>query len=111
MIAVLLSAFLLGLAGSFHCAGMCGPIAIALPLYGHSLPRKFLGGVLYNLGRTTTYGLMGALFGLIGQGFHLMGFQQVVSIVMGAGMIILALFPKIFRSRYDPSEASISLDC
>jgi sulfite exporter TauE/SafE len=106
MIALLLSAFLLGLAGSFHCAGMCGPIAIALPLYGHSLPRKFFGGVLYNLGRTATYGLMGALFGLIGLGLDLMGFQQIVSIVMGAGMIILALFPKLFRSRYDSQSHS-----
>jgi uncharacterized protein len=106
MIAMLLSAFFLGLAGSFHCAGMCGPIAIALPLYGHSLPRKFFGGVLYNLGRTATYGLMGALFGAIGQGFHLMGFQQVVSIVMGGGMIILAIFPRLFRSRYDSQKHS-----
>jgi uncharacterized protein len=106
MIALLLSAFFLGLAGSFHCAGMCGPIAIALPLYGHSLPRKFFGGVLYNLGRTTTYGLLGALFGAIGQGFHMMGFQQVVSIVMGGGMIILAIFPRLFRSRYDSQKHS-----
>jgi uncharacterized protein len=106
MVALLLSAFLLGLAGSFHCAGMCGPIAIALPLYGHSLPRKFFGGFLYNLGRTTTYGLLGLLFGAIGQGFHMLGFQQVVSIVMGAGMIILALLPKLFRSRYDIQKHS-----
>lgn len=91
----------MGLAGSFHCAGMCGPIALALPLHGPSLPRKFSGAVLYNFGRTITYGLLGALFGLIGQGFYLLGFQQVVSIAMGTGMIILAIFPRVFKSHYD----------
>jgi len=100
MIPLLLSAFLMGLAGSFHCAGMCGPIAIALPLHGPSMPAKFFGGMLYNLGRTLTYVIMGALFGLIGLGLHMVGFQQIVSIVMGAGMIILALFPRLFRSHY-----------
>ncbi|HNX78775.1 MAG TPA: sulfite exporter TauE/SafE family protein [Prolixibacteraceae bacterium] len=106
MIPLLLSAFLVGLAGSFHCAGMCGPIAIALPLYGSSLPAKFFGGLLYNLGRTLTYVIMGALFGLIGLGLHMMGFQQIVSIVMGAGMIILALLPRLFRSHYKPITRS-----
>ena len=83
---VLISALLLGLMGSFHCAGMCGPIAIALPLHGNRLPQKIYGGVLYNLGRTLTYGLMGAVFGLLGQGVRMIGFQQKVSIIMGAIM-------------------------
>ncbi|MBE9517857.1 MAG: sulfite exporter TauE/SafE family protein, partial [Bacteroidetes bacterium] len=34
---MLISAFVLGIMGSFHCAGMCGPIAIALPLHGNSV--------------------------------------------------------------------------
>lgn len=101
MIALLFSALVVGLAGSFHCAGMCGPIVLALPLYGHTLRRKVFGAVLYNLGRIVTYGLLGLVFGLIGQGLHLVGFQQVVSIVMGGGMIIVALFPRFFRSYYN----------
>jgi uncharacterized protein len=109
MIPLLLSAFIVGLAGSLHCAGMCGPIALTLPLYGHSLHQKFFGGIIYNLGRTTTYAIMGALFGAIGLGFQMIGFQQVVSIVMGTGMIILALFPRIFRSRYDRQRHSFGL--
>ena len=80
--ALLISAFVLGLLGSFHCAGMCGPIAIALPLHGNTLPQKIYGGLLYNLGRTLTYGLMGAVFGLLGQGVEMIGFQQKVSIIM-----------------------------
>lgn len=91
-----ISAFILGLAGSFHCAGMCGPIALTLPLPGSTLLSKIYGGLLYNGGRTITYALMGALFGLIGQGFHLIGFQQVISVVMGVIMILLVLFPGFF---------------
>jgi uncharacterized protein len=104
MIPILISAFLLGLAGSLHCAGMCGPIVIALPLYGHTMVQKFIGGLLYNAGRILTYGILGVFFGLIGEGLHLIGFQQVVSIVMGAGMIILAVFPRFFRSYYNTAS-------
>ncbi len=100
MITILISAFVLGLMGSFHCAGMCGPIAIALPLHGNTVPQKIFGGTLYNIGRTLTYGVMGAIFGLLGQGIQLIGFQQKVSVIMGALMIISVLFPKLFKNQY-----------
>jgi hypothetical protein len=105
---VLISALLLGLMGSFHCAGMCGPIAIALPLHGNRLPQKIYGGVLYNLGRTLTYGVMGAVFGLLGQGVKMIGFQQKVSIIMGAIMIISVFFPSIFKNQYSANKSWIS---
>jgi len=105
---VLISALLLGLMGSFHCAGMCGPIAIALPLHGNRLPQKIYGGVLYNLGRTLTYGLMGAVFGLLGQGVRMIGFQQKVSIIMGAIMIISVFFPSLFKNQYGTEKSWIS---
>ena len=105
---VLISALLLGLMGSFHCAGMCGPIAIALPLHGNRLPQKIYGGVLYNLGRTLTYGVMGAVFGLLGQGVKMIGFQQKVSIIMGAIMIISVFFPSLFKNQYNANKSWIS---
>ena len=98
--AILLSALLLGLMGSFHCAGMCGPIAIALPLHGSTAAQKVLGGILYNLGRVITYGIMGALFGMLGQGLQMMGFQQKISVVMGVLMIISVVFPSLFKNQY-----------
>lgn len=98
--AILITAFILGLMGSFHCAGMCGPIAIALPLHGNTVPQKVFGGALYNIGRTITYGIMGAIFGLLGQGIQFIGFQQKVSVIMGALMIISVLFPAIFKNQY-----------
>lgn len=95
---ILYSALVLGLMGSFHCVGMCGPIAISLPLRGKNTLHKVSGGILYNIGRTVTYGLMGAVFGLIGQGFELMGFQRWISIAMGAIMILSVLTPALFKN-------------
>jgi sulfite exporter TauE/SafE len=97
---ILLSALVLGVMGSFHCAGMCGPIAIALPLHGNTISQKFFGGALYNFGRTITYGLMGALFGLLGQGLGMIGFQQMISVIMGTIMIISVLFPALFNNQF-----------
>lgn len=106
--AILLSALVLGLMGSFHCAGMCGPIAVALPLHGNTVLQKVFGGTLYNLGRTLTYGIMGALFGMLGQGIQLLGFQQKVSVVMGVLMIISVLFPALFRNQYNMDRSLFS---
>jgi hypothetical protein len=107
--AILLSALILGLMGSFHCAGMCGPIAIALPLHGNTVTQKIFGGTLYNIGRTITYGVMGALFGLLGQGISMIGFQQKISVIMGAVMIISVLFPALFKNQYQLDKSWFSL--
>lgn len=103
--ALLLSALVLGLMGSFHCAGMCGPIAIALPLHGDTMFRKIFGGGLYNIGRTITYGIMGAIFGLLGQGIGMIGIQQKISVIMGALMIISVLFPALFKNQYNTNKS------
>lgn len=92
-----ISGLVFGLVTSLHCAGMCGPIAIALPLHGESKTAKFLGGLLYNLGRTTTYLILGTAFGLIGQGISTLGFQKWLSIITGILMILTGLFPSLFR--------------
>ena len=94
---IFLTAFLLGLFGSLHCAGMCGPIALSLPLRGESLLQKIWGSILWSLGRIVTYSLMGALFGLIGSGFKMLGFQQVISIAMGILMILSVFLPSLAK--------------
>ncbi|MCK5731197.1 MAG: sulfite exporter TauE/SafE family protein [Draconibacterium sp.] len=107
--AILLSALVLGLMGSFHCAGMCGPIAIALPLHGNTVPQKIFGGALYNIGRTITYGVMGAIFGMLGQGVEMIGFQQKISVIMGVLMIVSVLFPALFKNQYSMEKSWFSV--
>lgn len=90
---MLYTAFILGLLGSFHCLGMCGPIAFALPLSRDNPLQMSLQVVLYHTGRLITYSLIGVLFGLFGRGLYLAGFQQRLSILVGIVMILFVLFP------------------
>lgn len=80
----------LGFLGSFHCIGMCGPIALALPVHHFSKIKKHAGIWLYQLGRVFTYTLLGLLFGLLGQAFFPAGFQQGLSVTVGL-LLMLAL--------------------
>ncbi len=89
----------IGLIGSLHCMGMCGPIVVALPLKKHNLLTKISGAILYNSGRVITYSLLGVVFGLLGRGIHLAGFQQWTSILLGVILIISVLFPLVFREK------------
>lgn len=95
---VLLVALVLGFAGSFHCIGMCGPIALALPVGRYSWAGRMSGILLYNLGRISTYSLLGGLFGMIGRGFSVMGLQQAFSIVLGVLIVAAVIFPSGFMS-------------
>ena len=80
--------FVIGILGSLHCIGMCGPLALALPSAGQDRADYAMGRVLYNIGRVLTYAAMGIVFGLIGKTFALAGLQRGVSIA--AGLFILA---------------------
>jgi sulfite exporter TauE/SafE len=82
------TAFVLGLAGSIHCAGMCGPLAVALPWAGRGGAGFVLGRVAYNLGRVATYCALGILFGLFGKTFLMAGIQRWLSI--GLGLVLFA---------------------
>lgn len=86
----MLTAFTIGLFGSIHCVGMCGPIALALP-YGNGSRWSLLRGALYyNLGRTLTYVLLGLVIGLVGQGLALAGWQRYYSIGLGVLLLVAA---------------------
>ena len=90
---MLWSAFLIGLFGSFHCIGMCGPIALALPVQNDSRFNLITGRLLYNIGRAITYAAIGLLFGLVGQSLSLAGLQQSVSIIAGVLILLMVLLP------------------
>ena len=93
------TALSIGLIGSLHCLGMCGPIAFALPLDRSSQFSIFSGSLLYNIGRLITYFLLGVIFGLLGYGFFLAGFQRWISIGVGVIMILSVLLPQISKKR------------
>lgn len=94
MIQLIIAAFTIGLLGSFHCVGMCGPLALSLPLNDNSVWSKFSGGLLYNAGRIATYSLFGLVFGIIGKSIALFGFQQWLSVILGILIIVFVILPK-----------------
>src|SRR4051812_31400610 len=85
------TAFLLGLVGSLHCAGMCGPIALTIPSTANSMSRFVLGRIAYNAGRIGTYCLLGAFFGVIGKSLALIGWQRWVSLSAGIAILLALL--------------------
>ncbi len=80
-----------GLAGSLHCVGMCGPIALALPGKFNTGWSHLLGRLLYNGGRVITYATLGTIAGIIGQGAAWAGWQQGLSISMGVLLLVVTL--------------------
>ncbi len=82
------TAFVLGLVGSLHCAGMCGPLALALPPGMGSTGSYVVGRIAYNVGRIITYCLMGMVFGLLGRTLVLAGIQRWVSILLGVLLLV-----------------------
>lgn len=98
------SAILLGLLGSFHCVGMCGPIAFVLPVNKKNESQKAFQIVLYHFGRLLSYSFIGLIFGLVGKGLYLAGFQQRVSILIGVLMIVLTLIPVRIFNKYNFSK-------
>ncbi len=90
----IITAFLFGFLGSFHCAAMCGPIALALP---KKETNSFLTGkLLYNFGRIIMYSILGAIMGFFGRSLSLVGFQKTISITSGVILILLAGIPLAF---------------
>lgn len=97
--ALLLAAISLGFLGSFHCIGMCGPIALSLPIGKLSPFQKFIHILLYNFGRIVTYAVFGVIFGLLGKSFALFGYQQLLSITLGIVILVGLILPATLVSR------------
>ncbi len=91
-----LVAFFIGLFGSIHCVGMCGPLALAVPSFNNKWYLLVADKLLYNFGRVVTYTFLGLLIGFIGRQLWLYGLQQGISILSGI-LIILIAFSRIFK--------------
>ena len=92
--APLLAMLLSGLAGGFgHCISMCGPIVGALSV--GETRKGILHLLLYNLGRVTTYTILGAMVGLSGSFLVLTAsieqLQKAIMIIAGLSIILMGL--------------------
>jgi len=86
------TAFTIGLFGSLHCIGMCGPIALAIPMRQNSRWQLVRNSLLYNIGKALTYAILGLLIGLIGEGIVFVGLQKWLSILTGILILITVLY-------------------
>ena len=101
---MLWTALVLGFLGSFHCIGMCGPIAMMLPVDRSNPSKKIMQIMSYHLGRISAYATVGFVFGLLGKGLFIAGFQQNISIAVGVLMIIIAIVPEKVFAQYNFSK-------
>ena len=99
-----LTALLFGLLGSFHCVGMCGPIAFLLPVDRSNNLKKTWQITLYHFGRIFSYSIIGLAFGLAGSSLNLFGMQQQLSIFIGILMLVVILIPQRKFNRYNFSK-------
>lgn len=90
----------LGFLGSFHCVGMCGPIALAIPVQRTSRFSMIYGTLVYNSGRLAAYSLMGLVFGLLGKGFALAGWQNSLSIALGTLLLLALILPASIKKPF-----------
>lgn len=101
---MLWSGLIFGLLGSFHCVGMCGPIAFMLPLDRKSKSKRVFQLLSYHIGRLLTYAIIGFIFGLVGKRVNVFGLQQQLSIIIGLAMIAMILIPSKILNRYNFSK-------
>lgn len=100
----------MGLVGSLHCIGMCGPLAMSLssPVANGTL--AWLNPIRYNAGRIFTYTVMGVVVAMLGEPLRAAGWQQILSIVGGAIMLVAALgylMPMYFKSSTNPLSKAL----
>lgn len=85
---MIVTALLLGFAGSIHCVGMCSPLAMAV---SNITGQAILGRLIYNAGRILTYALLGTIISSIGMHLPLNNFQNIISIVLGVLLITVTI--------------------
>lgn len=93
MMNLFITALIMGGIGTMHCIGMCGPIALSLPVVSSSNTSRFLSTLLYNAGRVVTYSILGAIFGIAGSTAAFFGYQQWLSVIMGIIILVLIFLP------------------
>lgn len=86
----MLIGFIIGFGSAFHCLGMCGPIAMSIPVNRSSDLSIISGALQYNFGRIFAYTLLGIILGSVGLSFSSLKWMQWLSIAAGITMILIA---------------------
>jgi sulfite exporter TauE/SafE len=92
--------FLMGLLGSVHCIGMCGPLVMALPISTKNNFQKISSLLLYLLGKILSYALLGILFGLFGSQFRIFSIQSNISFIIGLLMLLYVFYMFVFKYKH-----------
>ncbi len=105
MIEVITAGLILGTFSSLHCVGMCGPLALALPVQHLAVWQQRLAALLYNTGRIVTYAILGLLFGMAGRTIYIAGFQQWLSIISGVVILVFIIQYYFLQNAWQPKWA------
>lgn len=97
MVNLVLEGALLGLASSFHCMIMCGPIALALPLDRTSSSRIIQGITFNQTGRILTYSILGGIGGAFGFQLPLFNGFQIATVLTGIAFLLVIWKPQWIR--------------
>ena len=90
MIPSYLIALLMGLTGSLHCVGMCGPIMMFLPFNNFTGVRRIYAIALYHFARISVYALMAiTLFSF--RGAFNPRIQQYISVILGCTLLVAGI--------------------
>lgn len=81
----------MGAISSFHCLGMCGPIALAIPVRTTQPWVRYVNYLFYNLGRAFTYSCLGFLVGSVATTIRIAGYLDYLSIGLGILLILYVI--------------------
>ena len=99
----MVTALVLGLAGSGHCLGMCGPLATMVPRSGLEGRAGLIADrLVYHLGRVLVYAMLGVVMSAGLTAVDLDRFERPLAIVSGVLMIIIAVLPHITKRSITP---------
>lgn len=82
---------------------MCGPLMLALPLDRGTRRQVIFQSLVYQTGRISMYAVLGLVFGLVGKGVALAGFQQALSVFAG----FVLLFAAFFAARWERAALAV----
>lgn len=92
--AIFLPLLIMGLVSSAHCIGMCGGImgALTMAIPAQAKTARWMILVAYNLGRISSYMVMGVLVGLFAEQFAALGGGVILRVLAGTLLIAMGLY-------------------